>query len=787
MVKFFKTIQIIVYVGIFIFSPLIPQKEILASGGYKVPHIIGVSNTAGNGTYFSASMSWGSSSVEANVEFHVTKDGTFSGLTTLTDSANTSGDSTFTFRKNGSDGNQSVTVAQNTAGINQDTVNSDSVSEGDTVSIGLTTTAGSIGIASLTILFEADDGSTTQFLMSRGSPSAFGNNNTVRYIVPVGEIITTNFTNESNASNYIMTDAVASNLGVYILDNTRTTDTRFALRKNGALGNQLVTFSGGQTGFASDSINTDSIAADDLINFRMQTFGSGNQITLRNIQLTLTSDNPQEMTLLGGGPYVRSSTGAALYGRVGGGSGNPSGNEVNNNSVLGVDATLSKFSIYTSANASNRNMTITFRSGFSNGNQSVTNNAGVTGWSQDLSNSDVVAPLDRIDFRTQATSAGSGNVTYMNVSQLLTFPLQTSLTQSAYRFFSNTDSTDVGSALATQDTAGTISITGGIFRLRLLLHVADSDLSISNRDFKLQFAQKSGACDTGFSGESYADVTGATVIAYYNNTTPSDGATLTANANDPTHNADTIVNQTYEESNNFTNSVSAITAGQDGKWDFSLIDNGASANTSYCFRVVESDGTLLDTYSVIPEITTAAGGTLSVDIVDGAGSSVASPFLEMGGANVSFSNQTATGTFGISSQKIRVDNGTGTAVWTLSLAADSGATALWDGTTDYDFNDPTANAEDGADTDSFGGQMTVDPSSSTITPEGGCTLTNISSGGSSSYSEGVTDAITIASASSGADTNCYWDITDIDISQTIPAEQPADSYTIDMTLSIIAS
>ncbi len=786
MVKFFKTIQIIFYVGIFIFSPLIPQKEILASGGYKVPHIVGVSEVLGNGRFFPVATTWQSSTSESDVEFHVTKDGTFSGLVAVIYSANTSGDSTFTFRKNGSNGNQSVTVAQNTTGIHQDTINSDTVSVGDTISIGLTTTAGSIGISSLTILFEADDGSTTQFLMTRAS-FAFSNNNTFRYIVPAGELLVNNFTNESAASNYIFNDSVASNLGVYVSANARSTSTTFRFRKNESFGNQIVQFNGGESGFISDSSNTDSLSANDLINFRLQTYGGGNAITIKNIQLTLTSDNPREVSLMSGGTFVRSSTGAAIYGRIAGGTGNPSGTETSNNSVLGVDATLSNFSIYTSVNASNRDMTIAFRNGFSNGNQSVTNNAGVTGWSQDLSNSDVVAPLDRINFRSLATSSGSGNVTYMNVSQLLTFPLQTSLTQSAYRLFSNADSTDVGSALATQDTAGTISITGGIFRLRLLLHVADSDLSISNRDFKLQFAQKSGTCDTGFSGESYADVTGATAIAYYNNTTPSDGATLTANANDPTHNADTIVNQTYEESNNFTNSVSAITAGQDGKWDFSLIDNGASANTSYCFRVVESDGTLLDTYSVIPEITTAAGGTLSVDIVDGAGSSVASPFLEMGGANVSFSNQTATGTFGISSQKIRVDNGTGTAVWTLSLAADSGATALWDGTTDYDFNDPTANAVDGADTDSFGGQMTVDPSSSTITPEGGCTLTNISSGGSSSYSEGVTDAITIASASSGADTNCYWDITDIDISQTIPAEQPADSYTIDMTLSIIAS
>ncbi|MDI6733945.1 MAG: hypothetical protein QMD50_00420 [Patescibacteria group bacterium] len=188
-----------------------------------------------------------------------------------------------------------------------------------------------------------------------------------------------------------------------------------------------------------------------------------------------------------------------------------------------------------------------------------------------------------------------------------------SFTQSAYRFFNNIDSTDVGSVLANQDTSATLSSSGAEFRLRMLLHIGTSRLDASGQQFKLQFAQMSGTCDTVFSGESYADVTAATVIAYNNNTTPADGDNLTANANDPIHGADTIVNQDYEELNNFTNSVAAIPSGQDGKWDFSLKDNGASAETAYCFRAVLSDGTLFTagggSYSVVPEITTASANS----------------------------------------------------------------------------------------------------------------------------------------------------------------------------------
>jgi hypothetical protein len=68
---------------------------------------------------------------------------------------------------------------------------------------------------------------------------------------------------------------------------------------------------------------------------------------------------------------------------------------------------------------------------------------------------------------------------------------------------------------------------------------------------------------------------------------------------DPTHSAYTVVGQTYVEANNFTNADSPIYATQDGKWDFSIIGD---ADGYYCFRAVKSSGSLLDTYTYIPEI-----------------------------------------------------------------------------------------------------------------------------------------------------------------------------------------
>lgn len=187
--------------------------------------------------------------------------------------------------------------------------------------------------------------------------------------------------------------------------------------------------------------------------------------------------------------------------------------------------------------------------------------------------------------------------------------------QSAYRLFANTDSADVGSALAATDNSATVPQQGTAFRLRMNLHIGNSDLSQNTQSFKLQVAARGGdnSCDTSFSGETYADVSPSSgVIRFYDNSGVADDANLTTNANDPVHSGHTTNAQTYNEANFFANSTATITNGNDGLWDFALVDNSAPNDTNYCFRAVKSDGSLLDTYTVIPQITTSPVGTISI-------------------------------------------------------------------------------------------------------------------------------------------------------------------------------
>ncbi len=359
--------------------------------------------------------------------------------------------------------------------------------------------------------------------------------------------------------------------------------------------------------------------------------------------------------------------------------------------------------------------------------------------------------------------------------------------QGAYRWFTNSDSLTPSSTLAAQDTSSTLSVPAEQFRLRLLADLFRAEMRTSTESFRLEFAVRSSTCDTGFVGESYSVVSSTSAISFYNNASINTGDALVTGGNDPTLAGTTTVAQTYIESNTFAN-TNTLAIDEAALWDISLYDNGAPTNTPYCFRVTYGDGTLLDTYSVIPEIQTSDGGTISVDIVDAGGTSVATPTVQFPTTTASLSCQSVTSTLGSSNERIRIDNQTLNPSWTLSMAALTSNTSTWisTGTPQYDYND-SSGCTDGGDTDTLAGQLTVDPSVATISPQGTCGTTGLTLGSSAGFDEGTTDAITLISAGSSASTTCYWDLTGVSLDQSIPELQEAASYNIDIVLTVVAS
>lgn len=185
--------------------------------------------------------------------------------------------------------------------------------------------------------------------------------------------------------------------------------------------------------------------------------------------------------------------------------------------------------------------------------------------------------------------------------------------QVAYRWFANSGTVAVSTAIGTQDNPALLTEANQQFRLRLLLYTPDSLTSTSFRDYKLQYVDPgTGTCaaPSGGTPSSWTDVpsSGGNTISFYNNTTPADGDNLTTNGSlDPTYQGLTVRAQDYEEANNFTNSVTTIAGDELGLWDFSLIDNSTydRVGQTFCFRVARSNDVVLQIGNY-PQISTAA-------------------------------------------------------------------------------------------------------------------------------------------------------------------------------------
>jgi hypothetical protein len=136
------------------------------------------------------------------------------------------------------------------------------------------------------------------------------------------------------------------------------------------------------------------------------------------------------------------------------------------------------------------------------------------------------------------------------------------------------------------------------------MHISGNDLGLSGESFKLQYAGKGASSCSAPAGNpsAYTDISSSTAVKFYDDPDITDGTTMSTNANDPTHGGHALKRQTYEDANPFTNSVSGVQIGEDSMWDFSLVSNSAPAGSTYCFRIVKSDGTAIDTYSSYPAI-----------------------------------------------------------------------------------------------------------------------------------------------------------------------------------------
>jgi hypothetical protein len=111
-------------------------------------------------------------------------------------------------------------------------------------------------------------------------------------------------------------------------------------------------------------------------------------------------------------------------------------------------------------------------------------------------------------------SSNTVNISNMNggYSSIAQFSIPAPVvSQANYRWFSNADSTTPGMPLVPQDTSATVSYQTPV-RLRERYAVDSSDLATSSANYKIQYAEKVGTCDTSFAGETYSDLYNPTIL-----------------------------------------------------------------------------------------------------------------------------------------------------------------------------------------------------------------------------------------------------------------------------------
>ena len=334
-------------------------------------------------------------------------------------------------------------------------------------------------------------------------------------------------------------------------------------------------------------------------------------------------------------------------------------------------------------------------------------------------------------------------------------------------------------------------------RVPTYVYVPKENTTIAANAVKLrtQYAKKTAAtCQAVAAG--WRDVTNNSALAY-SAAGPNNGTAIAAMANNPGlpptsvgHSYQSIVRPGSDTQLTFTNNRD-INSGETGLWDLALTDNGLERNTNYCVRLAAdttaAPGTSIDTYSHYPEFKTA-DGSLDIRFADATNATLTNPTTVFSVAMTSKTASTKTAKLSNnSSQQLEVANSLSTTGWSVSLAATGGSTAKWTqagGTANYDFNNSNANR----------GQLSVDLSSSVFTASGStplgqaCTTAGLSYGAGGAFVAGTAsaNAITLATASSSSGLTCLFKLQDISLKQTIPAYQKPGTYTLPVTVTVVA-
>lgn len=256
-------------------------------------------------------------STESNAQFKNKLNATLRNLFVLV-SANTASIASVVSRKNGANGNLTVSIGSGVTGAFEDTTHTDTLVSGDLVDTLFTSTlTTSITVRLISVDYVTTTGATQYMNADAGVALAFGNNST--HFLTITGSPNTSFIGEAAAQCLTSQPFAATLLETFVAANANLATSTVTLRKNAANGNNTLSIPASTTGYFEDTTHTDSFAATDQIDYSFVTGATGTNIMLANVgfvaqyQVTIsgTGSATGTATVTGVSKLIKRTTGAA--------------------------------------------------------------------------------------------------------------------------------------------------------------------------------------------------------------------------------------------------------------------------------------------------------------------------------------------------------------------------------------------------------------------------------------------------------------------------------------------
>lgn len=213
-------------------------------------------------------------------------------------------------------------------------------------------------------------------------------------------------------------------------------------------------------------------------------------------------------------------------------------------------------------------------------------------------------------------SEASGEMTYR--TEIVEWPISgLAVRQNYFRFYADnnsltpTDPWPLGASDLGENNPISIADEplgdGDVVRLRMTMRVANANLPAGLYDFKLQYGLRATSCSTVGTWNDLDAANGSGIWRGYAATGTTNGTALSTN---PPTGGDLLISVadragSLVEENPAPANPYLVDPGEDVEYDWFIEHNGAISRSTYCFRMVRSDGTPLDGYFNYPQIRTA--------------------------------------------------------------------------------------------------------------------------------------------------------------------------------------